>query len=626
MNTPDINAYSAGRQHERSAIWSTVSTGQVTAAVTSLVIAGVVLLVYQFVSLRATLGNEARVHAGIIADNVTASLMFHDRDAAAETLRSLRYATNLVAATVQDAQGRRFVSYAHPVDASAGRIDDLVSRLAGTVRVEAPVAYRGHRIGTVELTMSTAAVGAGLLRYMVFLALTIAGTLAAVVPILRRTRSRVKRAQRELDYLAYTDPVTGLANRRATYLRLEQELARPDNRLAVLLIDLDNFKVVNDTAGHSAGDELLRNVAAAVSRVVGSAGMVGRIGGDEFAVILAPLAGRETARAMADAIALALRAPFQFEHGQVFATASIGTCVYPDDAASSTELISSADTALYHAKNGGRNQVVDFRPDMTLVTQRRARLERELRKAMEAEALCVYYQPQFDCGGRRIVGVEALVRWPHPEDGFISPAEFIPIAEESGLIVDLGLWVLRRACRDVAGWLDAGAGADDLSLAVNVSARQIREPRFIDDVMQALADSRLPPRHLELELTESLLMQNVDSAIAFMHQVRAAGVRLSIDDFGTGYSSLSYLQAFPINQLKIDRSFVQLLPERGETIAHAIISLARGFGLTVLAEGVEADAQLEWLRNAGCDFVQGFLLGKPMPAADLLLRLAQQAR
>jgi diguanylate cyclase (GGDEF)-like protein len=602
------------RPGDRTSIASTIGAGQIAAAVAGLVIASVVLLAYQFVSLRNALTNEARVQAGIIADNVTASLMFGDREAAADMLRPLHFATDLMSATVYDSAGQRFVGYVPGGPAQPGQ------DLAGTIRVEAPVAHRGRKIGKVELVMKMTSLRVGLLRYAVFLALTIAGALAIVMPIVRRTRARVARAERELDYLAYTDPVTALPNRRATYLRLEQELALPEARLALLLLDLDNFKVVNDTLGHSAGDDLLRKVAAALRGAVGDAGVVGRIGGDEFAIILSPLAQRGAALEVAEAVAASLRVPFPLEQGEVFASASIGICVYPDDVAGSTELLSSADTALYAAKNGGRNRIVDFRPEMTLATQRRARLERELRKALEAQALCVYYQPQFDCSGCQIIGVEALVRWPHAEHGFVSPAEFIPIAEETGMIVELGRWVLRRACHDVAGWLRAGMPA--LSLAVNVSARQLREPGFIDDVTGALADSALPATVLELELTESLLMENVDAAIDFMQQIRAAGIRLSIDDFGTGYSSLSYLQSFPINQLKIDRSFVQLLPQQGETIARAIISLGRGFGLSVLAEGVEDQAQLEWLRAAGCDYVQGFLLGKPMSAADILARFA----
>lgn len=622
MNSPFIGAFRATtpRRDGATPISSALGAGQVTAAVAGLVIAGLVLLMYQFVSLRTALVDEAQVQAGIIADNVTAPLMFYDRVAAEEMLGSLRYAPNLISATVYDGAGHRFVHYFPHKSTPPGWLDHFLPQLSNTFVVEAPVAYRSKVIGKVELSVATIGVRTGLMRYGVFLALTIAGALAVVTVIARQTRLRVAKAEQELDYLAYTDSVTGLPNRRATYAHLENELSRPHCRLALLLIDLDNFKVVNDTAGHTAGDELLRSVALAISAIVSGAGVVGRIGGDEFAVLVAPVTDRNVAFDLANSVAARLRAPFALKHGEVFATASIGMCVYPDDAPTSTELISNADTALYRAKNAGRNQVVDFRPEMTLAAQRRVRIERELRKAMVDEALCVYYQPQFDCASGQMVGVEALLRWPHPEFGFVSPAEFIPIAEETGLIVDLGRWVLKQACRDAAQWRETGLA--DLSVAVNVSARQMREPAFMDDVIQAIADSGLPPGNLELELTESLLMTDVDSAIDFMGQIRAIGVRLSIDDFGTGYSSLSYLQSFPINQLKIDRSFVQLLPQRGETIARAIISLAKGFGLTVVAEGVEDDAQLRWLHSAGCDYVQGFLLGRPISAPALMERLA----
>ncbi|MDN4055006.1 EAL domain-containing protein [Massilia sp. YIM B02763] len=610
------------RRSDRATIWSTVSTGQVVAVVVAMLVAGIVVLVYQYVLLRQAQLDEARVQAGIIADNVTAPLMFCDRDAAAEMLRPLRYAGDLVSAAVDDADGRRFVGYVPQRGREPGPLAALLPGMADAVRVSAPVEYRGRRIGKVDLVVSTAGVRAAMLHYMAFLALTVAGAVALVIPILRRTRSRVAQAERELDTLAHTDPVTGLPNRRATYLRLEREMTRPHGVFALLLIDLDNFKTVNDTAGHAAGDELLRAVAKTIGDVVGDGGLVGRIGGDEFAVILAPVAQRQAALDVARAIVGALSVPFVLEHGEVLATASIGMCVYPDDAASTAELVSSADTALYRAKHAGRNQVVDFRPEMTLAAQRRACIERELRKAIAAGALEVHYQPQFESTGRRVVGVEALVRWNHPDLGAVAPAEFIPVAEETGMIVALGTWVLRRACRDAAGWRRAGLPA--LSVAVNVSARQMREPAFVADVLEALADSGLPAAHLELELTESMLMEKVETAIAFMQQIRAAGVRLSIDDFGTGYSSLAYLQAFPINQLKIDRSFVRLLPRGGEATARAIIALARGFGLTVLAEGVEERAQLDWLHDAGCEYVQGFLLGRPMPADALAALLAQR--
>jgi diguanylate cyclase (GGDEF)-like protein len=430
------------------------------------------------------------------------------------------------------------------------------------------------------------------------------------------------RAERDLEYLAYTDPVTGLPNRRCTYEALESEIAKrraDGRRLGLLLLDLDNFKVVNDTAGHAAGDRLLRQVASVLRATVRPSDHVGRIGGDEFAVIASPLEHVADLERIAQCIIEGLRHPLQVEGLEVTATASIGASAYPEDALTMSELLSNSDAALYRAKANGRDNVAVFEPAMIQAAQRRAGLERDLRRHLEAGLLELAYQPQYACASSALVGVEALLRWPHPELGYVSPAEFIPVAEESGLIVELGKWVLGRACEDAAA-LHRQTGVM-LSMAVNVSARQLRDPGFVRMVEATLARTGVRPDRLELELTESVLMEDLDAAVAFMQRVRALGVRLSIDDFGTGYSSLAYLQTFPINHLKIDRSFVRLLPQAGTTIASAVIGLAHGFNLTVVAEGVEQPEQLEWLRQAGCDFVQGYLLARPMPFAALRARV-----
>jgi len=610
-----------GRQITR-----TMGVGQLVGVVLALVFAGAILLAYEWVSLRAALVDETQMQAAIVADNVAGSLMFGDRQAAAEMLASLRKADHLRSAVLYGRDGALFARFTSPAGARAGA--DARRPAWDELTVAHPVAYRGQALGRVELVTGTDRILTGMLRYAGLLALAALGGVLVVAAVMRRTRIRVAAAEQELHYLANTDPVTGLANRRATYRWLEQAIdeqrtqGTQGGQLAVLLIDLDNFKLVNDTAGHAAGDVLLRHVAKALATIMRSTDLVGRIGGDEFAVI-APVTDSEDAAAIGQKILTALRTPFLLETGEVFATASLGICLYPQDAPGMTELLSSADAALYRAKSAGRNRLAAFVPEMTLATQRRAQLEAELRKAIEHGALVPYYQPQFDCRTGAIVGVEALLRWPHAQRGFVPPVEFIPVAEESGLIVELGRWVLQRACDDVVAW--DRAGAPPLTVAVNVSARQLKEKGFLDDVLAALARSGLPPDRLELELTESLLMEDMEGAVAFMHAVRAAGVRLSIDDFGTGYSSLAYLQSFPINQLKVDRTFVQSLPVAGHTIATAVIALARGFGLSVIAEGVERPEQLEWLRAAGCDYAQGFLLGRPMPAADLLALAAAQA-
>jgi diguanylate cyclase (GGDEF)-like protein len=611
---------------EPSRLSKTFETGQLIAAIAAFVIVGCVMLAYEFVSLRQALVKDVEIEAAIVADNISASVMFEDHDASMETLRAFRPDPSLLSVTGYDRAGFLYAQYltrnaAPPPEPSAAAFQWLSS----TITVHQEIRYRGHQLGVVEFVASTADVRTGILRFAGLLGIASLGAMLVAALVMRRARARMDKAERELDYLAHTDPVTDLANRRATYETLERAMevhARADRRLALLLIDLDNFKGVNDTAGHGAGDRLLRQVGATLVSVVRKHDVVGRIGGDEFAVIAAPVRDNAEALAIAERITEALRRPFHVDGIDMLATASVGISMFPDDATALTELVSNADIALYQAKVSGKNRLAEFRPEMTLRTQRRVRLERDLRKAMERGELDVYYQPQFRCDSERMVGVEALLRWPHPENGFIAPSEFIPVAEECGLIGELGRWVLLRACSDAASWLRTTGVA--LNVAVNVSARQLRDGDFIDAVRHALHDTGLAATQLELELTESLLMEDMDSAMEFMHAVRHLGVRLAIDDFGTGYSSLSYLQSFPINQLKIDRSFIQLLPDAGTTIAGAIISLAHGFNLCVVAEGVENRAQLDWLQRAGCDLVQGYLLARPIRAQDISAMLTRK--
>jgi diguanylate cyclase (GGDEF)-like protein len=607
------------RQFERYAnpLSRILGAGQMLAAIAAFVIAGGILSAYQFVSLRQTLRDDVEVQSAILADNIAASLMFQDAAAADEMLRSFSHARYLTSVVAYDQQGAVFARYvarenlaasAHPADSNG--VND--------VSVTRSIRYRGALLGHVVLVAHTGGIMTGLLRYVALFGLASLVALFAAWLVMRNTRARMSKAERELDYLAYTDPVTSLPNRRASYEALERELrnhARSGRRLSLLIVDLDNFKSVNDTAGHGAGDQLLRKVGSALSAAVRTTDLVGRIGGDEFVIIVPNLHSRAEAFAIAAAVIEAFCRPFDVDGVERFATVSVGVSLFPDDAVAMSELVSSADIALYHAKLAGKNRFSGFQAEMTRAAQRRVQIERELRKAMELDELDVFYQPQCDCQSGRIVGFEALVRWPHASEGFIPPGEFIPVAEESGLIGALGLWVLHRACTDTRLWNEVHGVA--LGLAVNVSVRQLREQDFVEQVKKVLHETRFPPDHLELELTESFLMGDVDAALGFMRQLRAMGVKLSVDDFGTGYSSLSYLQSFPLNRLKIDRSFIQRLPESGQTMTRAIISLAHSFEMTVVAEGVESAPQLAWLREAGCDSVQGYLLGRPMPASDV---------
>lgn len=602
----------------------TLRGGQVLAGIIALVVAGGILLSYQFVTLRQGLQADLEIHARMLAENIAAPLMFGDRQAGADVMRAFLADPVMVDVVVRDAAGRQFAVFRRP-PAPPGALARLAPGWFGPATLRFPIAHDGRQLGAVFLRAGTGEIDAALRNHG---ALFVLAALAALLPsalLLRRGRLRVARAESELAYLAYTDPVTDLPNRRGAQDEIEAALRRAraaGARVGLVLIDLDNFKLVNDSAGHVAGDQLLRQVGARLRAAADAGDLVGRFGGDEFIVIVRRPDCGAGLRAGVERLMAALRDPVQLDTLEVTVTASAGCCLFPDDGASAGELLSNADAALYHAKNAGRDRVGEFEPAMVQASQRRASLERDLRRAVAAQGLEVFYQPQFD-RDERLVGVESLLRWKHPEHGFVGPDEFIPIAEECGLIVEIGKWVLGRACADIVA-LEQETGLP-LHVAVNVSARQFRDPDFVCCVERNLAGSGLAPGRLELELTESMLMQDRDAAIGFMQAVRALGVRLSIDDFGTGYSSLSYLQSFPIDQLKIDRSFVRPLPAEGQTLASAVIRLAHGFGLTVVAEGVEQRSQLEWLQRAGCEYAQGYLLGRPMPLAALRTRLLEEA-
>jgi diguanylate cyclase (GGDEF)-like protein len=586
----------------------------------ALLISGLVLLVYQAISLRSALTADANVQADMIADNVSASVLFDDVRSAQETLHALRKVPYIENAGIYTADGKRFATYERPGTAARakplpGSVETAHRHfLFDDVFVTASIAQNGKTLGTVMVVATTTQMAAQLLHFAVFIVAASLCALWIAFVITSRMSARIAQAERKLEYLASTDPLTGLPNRRAFYDALTDRLQRGAQggvRAALILVDLDDFKNVNDTLGHGAGDELLKHVAVALRQSVRLADLVSRIGGDEFAVLVAIAKEKAEGIRTAERIARALARPFDLPRASIVASASVGVSVYPDDAADVASLVSSADIALYAAKSTGKNAAVEFHPSMTVEARRRARLETELRKAIETDALSLVYQPQFDCRTGRMVGVEALARWIDPVDGEISPSEFVPVAEESDLIVALGQWVLRRACRDCAKW---NAEPDvSVHVAVNVSARQLRQARYSEDVKAVLAESGLSAHLLELELTESQLMANMTAGVEAMRQLRAAGIGLSLDDFGTGYSSLSYLQSFPVNNLKIDRAFVKPLPSAGQPIVAAIISMAHSFGIAVVAEGVEDHAQLAWLAGAGCDYVQGYLTGRPMP-------------
>lgn len=427
-----------------------------------------------------------------------------------------------------------------------------------------------------------------------------------------------KQSEERMRHIAQHDALTGLPNRMALLMRLAQllpEARRHGWKIAMMFLDLDRFKIINDTLGHQVGDELLREVACRLSSVVRETDFVARLGGDEFVIILPGISSAADAAVVAGKAIGALSSAIEANGHELHTSPSIGISVFPDDGPDGDTILKNADTAMYHAKAAGRNNFQFFATEMNLITSERLSIEHKLRHAIARNELALCFQPQFHAADSAPTGVEALLRWHHPTEGMISPARFIPVAEETGIIVEIGEWVLATACREMKRWIDAGL--KPLRMAVNVSARQLRRRDFCETVANALTLSGLPAELLELEITESSVMENPQEAILILERLGRMGVTLAIDDFGTGYSSLAYLKLFPIDHLKIDRSFVAdiEIDLNDRAIAFGTIALAHSLGLKVIAEGVETEDQLELLRTNGCDEVQGFLLSKPLYSA-----------
>ena len=429
--------------------------------------------------------------------------------------------------------------------------------------------------------------------------------------------SERKANEARIDYLAHHDPLTGLINRYNLENRLSQALLsahRDDQRVAVMFIDMDRFKAINDTLGHHVGDQLLIEVARRLKASVRESDIVARLGGDEFVVALTALTDNMDAAPVAEKILRALGQPYAIGGGEQHSSPSIGIAVFPCDGEDGETLMKNADTAMYHAKENGRNNIQFFTAGMNEAASERLTLEKELRLALREGGLHLHYQPQVRVRDYGVFGVEALARWSHPTLGDIPPLKFIPIAEESGLIEALGEWVLDEACRQLAAW--RAAGIDGIRMAVNLSAQQLRSPGLVPSVSGVLGRHGLQGRDLELEITESVAMENPERAIGQLQGLRDLGIQLAIDDFGTGYSSLAYLKRLPIQVLKLDRTFVRDIEtdESDAAISAATLALAHNLGLQVIAEGVESEAQRDFLISHRCDYLQGYLFSRPLPA------------
>jgi diguanylate cyclase len=444
-----------------------------------------------------------------------------------------------------------------------------------------------------------------------------------VLRFMRRTEATIAAGEDQLRHLAMHDALSGLPNRTFFGERLAdliEEVRRTGHTAAVLSIDLDRFKEVNDTLGHLIGDALIRTVGQRLARLLRGTDLVARLGGDEFAIITPDVGELGDLQTLADRIITALRAPYAVMGHTITIGASIGITSITREAGEVADIMRRADVALYRAKNEGRNRACIYDEEMDADLRERKEMERDLKDAIEYNDLMIAYQPLVGPSGESVVGVEALCRWHHPTRGEIPPVKFIPVAEHSELIIPLGEWVLRQACLEAKAW-------PTLTLAVNVSPLQFRRPDFVKMVARILTETGFPAERLELELTESTLVGNVEEAGTAMRELKALGVQFALDDFGTGYSSLLYLRTFPFDKLKIDRSFVRNIESAADSaaIVHAVVSLGRGLGMKVTAEGVETGEQHLFLRAAGVHSLQGFRFGRPGAALDITARLLKQA-
>jgi diguanylate cyclase (GGDEF)-like protein len=438
--------------------------------------------------------------------------------------------------------------------------------------------------------------------------------------ILREQEAQRAANEERIRYQAYHDLLTGLPNRASFGEHLDEAIRRSKRfgwSVALMFLDLDRFKRVNDSLGHDAGDQLLRIAATRLKDCIRETDLLFRMGGDEFTALLENVKGPEEVAGVAARMIASIAEPIELAHHELTATASIGIAIYPKDEPTSERLVKSADTAMYRAKDLGRNRYAFFTQEMTERVESQLRLEAALQRALKNGEFVLHYQPRVAAATRRVVSVEALLRWNEPGAGLVPPSRFVPLLEESGLIVPIGAWVLRTACRQNKAWQETGL--PPMRVSVNISSRQFRAESLVETIREALESSGLAAECLEIELTESLLVENADNAIGIMKRLKALGVAISIDDFGTGYSSLSYLKRFPIDCLKIDSSFVHDLhaSAKDAAIVEAISALARSLGIGLVAEGVEEARQAEFLRARYCTELQGYLFSRPLPAAEV---------
>jgi len=608
--------HSLARRLTRAALQSTAL---------ALLVAGIAVNVLVYGWSSATLRGQAELQAAIAADGIAPAVLFGDVKAAGETLRLLKASSDVRQAIVLDVNGHVFTQYDAAGPATPVLDVTGVRGRAGLIEVREPVVQGRERLGELRLLVSeeplrrqtAMLLGATLLSALLGLVVSYARV--------RRVRRDVTRAEDELNQFAYFDPVTGLRNRHAAMELLETLAREPATRFSVLLLDLDDFKLINDTMGHSAGDALLSQLGGALQDAFKATGVVFRLGGDEFVAVVHARRSDETLEHVGRHAVACFNRPLQFRGKLMPVHASVGIAEFPLHGQTAQELLRAADTAMYRAKSSGKNAFAIYDESMDRENAARIELNEQLAAALERDELVLHYQPIIDLLAGAMIGVEALVRWRHPLHGLMLPGAFIEVAEGSGLIVDLGGWVLRAAAQQQAAWQQQGLG--HLFIAVNVSAQQLARRTLLDQVDAAIKYSGADPRHLQIELTEHALVEDIAANVQVLATLKLRGMKIAIDDFGTGLSSLAYLKRLPIDKIKIDRSFVSDLRGAGEdyAIVATIAGLAQALNKEIVAEGIETRQQLAVLKRLGVQHGQGFLFSRAVPAAEVELLAATAA-
>lgn len=591
------------------------------------------LVFVEYLSLRQQLADQLKEQLQIVSENVAASILFMDKLAANQILSSMAVNPDIDSAVIFDAKNVKFAFY---VSRGVERTDhytkivreqSLTTETLTETHIVLPIFSESTKIGYIHAVANLKRLYQHLIWYGCSTAFVLMLTVGIAITILRRLTLAVEEANQKIGYIQSNDPITLLPNRKAFLEYLETKLGQmaEDKSLGVLMFDMDDFRVVNDTLGHHVGDFLLSMVSQRLQLKFGRETLIFRVGGDEFALLIEQLPQQPRLVKTAQRIIDTFSIPFTIENRNLYFSVSVGACLYPQDASNAANLLQAAEVAMYSAKRLGKAQFQLFSSEMHERNRERLGIESELRDAIEQEQFELYYQPQYHLSTGELVGAEALIRWKHPQRGMVSPISFIPIAEETGLIVPIGDWVIRTASAQLKQWLDQGL--KPIRVSINLSARQFREAGLIDKFANTLVETDIPPELLELEITESVLMDDINLTVKRLEALRLMGVHLAIDDFGTGYSSLSYLKRFPVSRIKIDRSFIQDIPQDNDDVAItlATINMAHSLGLEVVAEGVETKAQREFLKNYHCEIGQGYLFSKPVDSAfmTILLRTAK---